>query len=143
MKIGGRLLLCNEMSKAVPFDLVRNQIVISMAIGGRGPFACLLDTAVTPSVVDLTLARELGLRVDDHHPGDVSGAGSEGAAFYPSELPDVRLGEFEVGEVEAVAADLSRLAARLDRPLHAILGQSFLEGRVVQLDYGNRQLRID
>src|SRR3954447_17030554 len=37
MTIGGRLLLCDEVSKAVPFDLVRNQIVISMAIGGRGP----------------------------------------------------------------------------------------------------------
>ena len=127
----------------VPFDLVENQVVAEITIGGRGPFACLLDTAVAPSVVDLALARELGLAVHEDGRGEVAGAGSEGAAFYPSDLPEVRLGELEVGDVEAVAADLSRLASKLDRPLHGILGQSFFEGRVVQLDYGNRRVRLD
>ena len=128
---------------AVPFDLVGNQVVVEIKIGGRGPFVCLLDTAVAPSVVDLTLARELGLRVHDDLPGEAAGQGSEGATFYPSELPDVRLGELEVGDVEAVAFDLSRLGARLNQPLHAILGQSFFEGRVVQIDYPNRRVRLN
>jgi predicted aspartyl protease len=128
---------------AVPFDLVGNQVVVGIRIDGRGPFACLLDTAVAPSVVDLTLARELGLRVSDDLPGDAAGQGSEGATFYPSELPDIRLGELEVGDVDAVAADLSRLGSQLNQPLHAILGQSFLEGRVVQIDYPNRRIRLD
>jgi predicted aspartyl protease len=131
------------VSKAVAFELLRNQVVLGITIGGRGPFECLLDTAVTPSVVDLTVARELGLRVDGDRPGEASGAGSESAAFYPSELPDIRLGELEVGDVEAVAVDLSRLAANLNHPVHAILGQSFLEGRVVQLDYRERRLNVD
>ena len=128
---------------AVPFDLVGNQVVVEIKIGGRGPFVCLLDTAVAPSVVDLTLARELGLRVDDDLPGEAAGQGSEDATFYPSELPDVRLGELEVGDVDAVAADLSRLGSKLNQPLHAILGQSFFEGRVVQIDYPNRRVRLD
>ena len=128
---------------AVPFDLVGNQVVVEIEIGGRGPFACLLDTAVAPSVVDLTLARELDLRVRDELPGEAAGQGSEVATFYPSELPDVRLGELEVGDVEAVAFDLSRLGARLNQPLHAILGQSFFEGRVVQIDYPNRRVRLN
>jgi predicted aspartyl protease len=128
---------------AVPFDLVENQVVVGIEIGGRGPFACLLDTAVAPSVVDLALARELGLHVRGDLPGEAAGQGSEGAAFYPSELPEVRLGELEVGDVEAVAADLSRLGSELNQPLHAILGQSFFEGRVVQLDYPNRRVRLD
>jgi predicted aspartyl protease len=127
----------------VPFDLVENQVVAEIEIGGRGPFACLLDTAVDPSVVDLTLARQLGLAVDEDGRGEAAGQGSEGASFYPSELPDVRLGELALGDVEAVAADLSRLGSKLGRPLHAILGQSFFEGRVVQLDYGKRRVRLD
>jgi predicted aspartyl protease len=127
----------------VSFELVENQVVAELTIGGRGPFACLLDTAVTPSVVDLALARELGLRVRDDAPGEAAGQGSEGASFYPSELPDVQLGELVVGDVEAVAVDLSRLASKLNRPLHAILGQSFFDGRVVQLDYPNRCVRLD
>ena len=127
----------------VPFELVENQLVAGITIGGRGPFACLLDTAVAPSVVDLALARELGLAVRDDVPGEAAGQGSEGGTFYPSELPEVWLGELEVGDVEAVAADLSRLGSKLNRPLHAILGQSFFEGRVVQLDYRNRRVRLD
>jgi predicted aspartyl protease len=126
-----------------PFDLVENQVVAGITIGGRGPFACLLDTAVAPSVVDLALARELGLTVRDDAPGEAAGQGSEGASFYASELPDVRLGDLEVGDVEAVAFDLSRLGSKLNQPLHAILGQSFFEGRVVQLDYPNRRVRFD
>src|SRR4051812_31022898 len=127
----------------VPFELVENQVVAGITIGGRGPFVCLLDTAVDPSVVDLALARELGLAVRDDAPGEAAGQGSQHATFYPSELPDVRLGEFEAGDVEAVAADLSGLVSKLNRPLHAILGQSFLDGRVVQLDYGNRRVRFN
>ena len=128
---------------AVPFDLVENQVVLAITIGGRGPFACLLDTAVAPSVVDLTLARELGLRVSDDRPGEAAGQGSEASSFYPSELPDVRLGELEVGDVDAVAFDLSRLGSKMNQPLHAILGQSFFEGRVVQIDYPSRGVRLD
>ena len=94
-----------------PFDLVANQVVVGIGrLAAVGPFSCLLDTAAAPSVVDLTLARELGLRVSDDRPGAAAGQGSEIATFYPSELPDVRLGELEVGDVEAVAFDLSRLA---------------------------------
>jgi predicted aspartyl protease len=126
-----------------PFDLVENQVVARITIGGRGPFACLLDTAVAPSVVDLALARELGLSVRDDVRGEVAGQGSEGATFFPSELPEVRLGELEVGDVETVAVDLSRLGSKLHQPLHAILGQSFFEGRVVQLDYRNRRVRFN
>lgn len=104
---------------AVPFDLLGNQVVLAITIGGRGPYVCLLDTAVAPSVVDLALARELGLRVRDDAPGEAAGAGNESASFYPSELPDVRLGELGVGDVEAVAADLSQLGSKLNQPLHA------------------------
>jgi predicted aspartyl protease len=128
---------------ALPFDLVENQVVVRVKISGRGPFACLLDTAVEPSVVDLTLARELGLRVSDDRPGEAAGQGHEAAAFYPSELPDVWLGELEIGDVDAVAFDLSRIGSKLNQPLHAILGQSFFEGRVVQIDYPNRRVRLD
>ncbi len=127
----------------VPFDLVGNQVVVGIEIGSRGPFAALLDTAVAPSVVDLALARELGLRVRDDVPGEAAGAGSEVATFYPSELPDVRLGELEVGEIDAVAFDLSPLGSKLNQPLHAILGQSFFEGRLVQLDYPNRRVCLN
>ena len=127
----------------IHFTLIENQVVVPISLDGRGPFTSLLDVAVAPSVVDLTLARELGLPIDETAPGEAAGQGAESATFYPSELPDVQIGELHVGSIEAVAFDLATLGAKLGRPLHAILGQSFFEGRVVQFDYEHGVLELD
>ncbi len=128
---------------SIPFGLIENQVVVAILLGGRGPFTSLLDVAVAPSVVDLTLARELGLPIDETAPGEAAGQGAGRATFYPSELPDLQIGEHRVGSIEAVAVDLASLGAKLGRPLHAILGQSFFDGRIVQFDYGQRLLKLD
>jgi len=127
----------------IRFELIANQVVVEIFLAGRGPFTSLLDVAVAPSVVDLALARELGLPIDETAPGEAAGAGAGRATFYPSELRDLQVGEHRVGSIEAVAADLAALGAKLGRPLHAILGQSFFEGRVVQFDYGREQFELD
>jgi hypothetical protein len=127
----------------IDFSLIGNQVVVSIFLGGKGPFTSLLDVAVAPSVVDLTLARELGLPIDETAPGEAAGQGAGTATFYPSELLGLQLGEHLVGNIDAVAADLASLGAKLGRPLHAILGQSFFEGRVVQFDYEHQRLKLD
>jgi predicted aspartyl protease len=127
----------------ISFKLIENQVVVAIFLGGMGPFTSLLDVAVAPSVVDLALARELGLAIDESAPGEAAGQGAGRATFYPSELTDLRIGEHRVGSIEAVAADLTSLGAKLGRPLHAILGQSFFEGRVVQFDYEEQRLTLD
>jgi hypothetical protein len=128
---------------SIEFSLIENQVVVGILLGGKGPFTSLLDVAVEPSVVDLALARELGLRIDEGAPREAAGLGTAGATFYPSELPDVQIGEHLVGTIEAVAADLAPLGAKLGQPLHAILGQSFFEGRVVQFDYEQQRLTLE
>jgi len=127
----------------IDFSLVENQVVVPILLGGRGPFRSLLDVAVEPSVVDLALARDLGLPIDETAPGEAAGQGGGRATFYPSELTDLQVGEYPVGSVEAVAADLAAIGAKLGRPLHAILGQSFFEGRIVQFDYTHQQLKLE
>ena len=127
----------------IRFRLIENQVVVAIHLGGNGPFTSLVDVAVAPSVVDLALARELGLPIDETAPGEAAGQGAGRATFYPSELPDLQIGEHRVGSIEAVAADLTSLGAKLGRPLHAILGQSFFEGRIVQFDYGHQLLKLN
>lgn len=127
----------------IHFRLIENQVVVAILLGGKGPFTSLLDVAVAPSVVDLALARELGLPIDETAPGEAAGVGAGRATFYPCELPELQVGEHLVGSIEAVAADLASLGAKLGRPLHAILGQSFFDGRVVQFDYKHQVLRLD
>ena len=127
----------------IRFRLIENQVVVAILLGGSGPFTSLLDVAVAPSVVDLALARELGLPIDETAPGEAAGLGGDRAMFYPSELPDLRIGEHFVGTIAAVAADLAPLGTKLGRTLHAILGQSFFVGRIVQFDYGHQRLKLD
>jgi hypothetical protein len=127
----------------IRFRLIENQVVVGIRLAGRGSFTALLDVAVAPSVVELALARELGLPIDETAPGESAGQGARRATFYPSELPDLQVGEHLVGTIEAVAADLTGLGAKLGRPLHAILGQSFFEGRVVQFDYEQQVLTLN
>ena len=127
----------------IHFRLIGNQVVVAILLRGQGPFTSLLDVAVAPSVVDLALARELGLPIDEAAPGEAAGQGARRATFYPSALTDLQIGEHFIGSVEAVAADLTPLGAKLGRPLHAILGQSFFDGRVVQFDYEHQRLKLD
>ena len=61
----------------------------------------------------------------------------------PVRAADLQIGEHLVGSIEAVAADLAASGAKLGRPLHAILGQSFFEGRIVQFDYEHQRLKLD
>ena len=130
----------------IPFALVRNQIAVAVRIGGRGPFTFLLDTGVNPSAVDLVTARQLGLPLDTSQAHQAEGAGSGAAAIYPALVTGLELGGarggVRVDSVEAAAMDMAALAARFGRPLHGILGHSFLRGRAVQIDYPARVLRL-
>src|SRR5262245_44678517 len=48
----------------VPFDFVSNEIIVQVKVNGKGPFNMMLDTGTDPSAIDLTTARELGLKLN-------------------------------------------------------------------------------
>jgi predicted aspartyl protease len=135
-----------EAPEAVPgevsFDSPRNQVYLPVMIGGEGPFFFILDTGVDPSAIDLDLALRLGLPVDTADAGEAAGAGTGSVTIYPATVSGLRIGERPIADFPAVALNLSPLSERLGRPLHGILGYSFLRDRVVQIDYPARVLRL-
>ena len=137
-----------EQVVEIPFDFYRNEIILAVKVDGKGPFNMMLDTGTDPSAVDLTTARELGLKLQSLG-ARASGGGTEASVIYGTRLPVVEIGRsvidvgpFSVKNIEAVALDLSKMSERLGKPLHGVLGHSFLNGRIVQLDYANRMLRL-
>jgi predicted aspartyl protease len=126
----------------VPFELVRNQIVLEVGIGGKGPFRVLLDTAGEPSAINLATALEAGLPVDTTAYGEASGTGEETVRLYAAELPEVEIGGVVFGDIDAVALDLARVGERLGVPIDGVLGYSLLAGRIVEIDYPARTLRV-
>ena len=125
----------------VPFEFVHNQIVLQVKISGKGPFSMLLDTDTDPSAIDMATARELGLQVGSKG-ARASGGGTETNTVYPTRLPTVELGSVTARDVLAATVDLTKLANRIGKPVHGVLGYSFLKDRIVQIDYPNSKLRF-
>jgi predicted aspartyl protease len=127
----------------VPFELVRNEIIIDASIGDSTPQRFMLDCGVDPSVIDLTLARSLGIDIDETQVGEATGAGDEeGLTVMLSSIPGLAIQDMTFDPIVALAADISPFSAALGFPLAGILGHSFLEHRVVRIDYPARQITI-
>jgi predicted aspartyl protease len=125
----------------IPFDFYRNEIIVQVKINGQGPFNMMLDTGTNPSGIDLATARNLGLKLDPVG-SRASGGGTAVNLAYETRLPLVELGGITVKNLEAVALDLTKFSTRLGKQLHGVIGHSFLNGRIVQIDYPKQVLRF-
>lgn len=125
----------------VPFEFVHNQIVLQVNIGDRGPFSMLLDTNTDPSAIDLATARGLGLKLSGKGMQG-TGGGTDVNLAYETRLPLVKVGSITAKDVYAAAINLTKTADRMGQPLHGVLGHSFLQGRIFQIDYPARKVRF-
>jgi len=130
------------------FELHKKQIAIEVFINNKGPYQCVLDSGTNPSAVDLALARKLGLPLSDES-GQAAGVGSETVKVFKSSMQvsvgtatGPLLGATEPREIAAAAVDLGPLADTFGKPLHCILGQSWLRHYATKIDYPQQQLTI-
>lgn len=125
----------------VPFELVRGAMIVPTTLNGAGPFWMMLDTGADPSIVDLGIGKDAGLRIAaSGHAG--SGGGTSTNLAYETSLPNVQIGAFTATKVDALAMDLSKLSSKLGRPIGGVLGYSLFKKRIVQFDYPNRRVRF-
>ena len=126
---------------SVTFDFLKSEIVASVRINGKGPFTVLLDTGTAPSVIDLSIARKIGLKLEaTSGPGE--GGGTEAHPTYSTILPDVVFGRLHTSKVEALATDLSGLSPKIGRQIDAVLGDGFFSNRVIQFDYSRKIAKV-
>jgi hypothetical protein len=125
----------------VKFVSPRHQIVVEVKLGRLGPFHMLLDTGTDPSVIDEALAKRLRPPSDTTlHVG--KGAGVDAGRAFEWTMADVQLGKVRVDSVAAAGLDLSQLSERLGMHLDGVLGYSFLEDRIVQIDFLHHRVRF-
>ncbi len=125
----------------VSFEFLHNQIVVQAKINGKGPFNLLIDTDTDPSAIDAATAKELGLQVGPSG-APATGGGTETNLVYPTRLTSVELGSVSAKDVAAATINLSKISERMGKPIHGILGFSFLKDRIIQIDYANSKLRF-
>ncbi len=101
----------------------------------------MLDTGTDPSAIDLTTAKQLGLKLKAT--GQKAAGGGTGTnEVYDVNPVNVVVGKLKAKNVEIAAADLSAISKALGKPLHGVLGHSFLNNRVIQIDYPKRLVRF-
>lgn len=129
-----------EPAQEVAIALVRNQVLVQARLQDSGPYSCLVDTGANPSVIDLALARTLQLRLSAES-GAAEGVGTGAVQLRSTEF-DVAVGSVQPVRIAAVAVDLGALARSFGRPIHCILGQSWIAPRVLEFDYPRERLRF-
>jgi len=125
----------------IPFELVTRHIMIRVKINNSGPLWFIFDTGDKVAIVDLELAKSLGLSL--HGQVNVGGAGAgtvKGAT--------VRDATVTVAGVEThpqpvlLAIPLDRLESRFGHDIDGIIGADFIKQFVVEIDYSARVLRL-
>lgn len=125
----------------VKFLSLRNQVVVQVKLGGQGPFNMMLDTGTDPSVIDAALAKRLRPPSDTTlHEG--KGAGVDPVRAFEWDMVDLQLGKVRADTVAAAGLDLSQISEKLGTRVDGVLGYSFLEDRIVQIDYRHHRVRI-
>jgi len=127
------------VAEEIPFRFTDGFICIDarMEHGGE-PVSFVLDSGAGVSVLSLRTARRLKLKLGAAE--NVRGVGSEAAAY---RLEPVRaLAGGSALPAIPMAVDLSMADELCSRPVDGLIGVDFFEGRVVQIDYVHRCLRL-
>ena len=75
---------------SIPFELVRNSVFAQVSVDGHEACDMLIDTGADPSIVDLKVARQIGLKLSGGSQGE--GGGNDVNIGYPTTLRQIKLG---------------------------------------------------
>jgi hypothetical protein len=125
----------------IPFELINRHIYIPVRVNGSRPLSFVLDTGASVGMIDLDLAKELGLRLE----GEV-GIGGAGAirrtGAFVRDASWTLAGLDGFSQPVKIAAPLAQLAPFSGRDFDGILGGDFIQEFVVEVDYAARELRF-
>jgi hypothetical protein len=135
------LLLAGSFCPAaqIPFEFRDGLIWMKVkAEGSREPLHFLLDSGAGSSVVDLTTARRLGLTfsgaIKVQRVGDSISA--HRIAGFSAHVGGVAI------QSDPLAVDLSATSELCSRRIDGLIGHDFFRGRIVQIDFKNRCIRV-
>ena len=123
-----------------PLELVGNHPVVQVMIGGKGPYRFIVDTGASHTVIDSSLAAELGLKSR----GEIS----MGDPMNPNaivaqqvELPSLEIGGAKFEGVFAASWKQSKMFHAADPP-RGVVGFSVFQDVLVTFDYADKKFAI-
>lgn len=124
-----------------PFEFAAGKIWVATTVNGKGPYWFALDTGAPPTVIDIDVAREVGLEVT--LTGTMGGAGEGSTPMGSVSNVTLGFGPFELRKksLEAIA-----LGPRLDwansRRVGGLIGNDWVIKHVVTIDYRNQEIIV-
>lgn len=135
-----RTVLPAGRTVAVPMDLGSGQPVVEVTLDGRGPYRMFLDTGAGSTVLDRSLADELGLRhVGTTRIGDP--ADPEAIAADVVLIDSLRIGGARFEAIRAASWDRSALRRDSDPP-RGVIGFAVFRELLLTLDYPAAEVRL-
>lgn len=121
----------------IPFDFVDGYILVHARADAQ-PVTLLLDSGASTSVLSLEAARRLHLTLGQAQ--QVDGVEADCMAFEMQPIT-AAIGGHSLGKF-ALAVDLRNAAQLCSERVDGLIGAEFLKGRVTQIDYSNRRIRL-
>lgn len=135
------LFFANQLGAAtpIPFQFRDGLIWVKVRPGGTGePLNFLLDSGAGSSVLDLTAARRLGVRLGSSQ--SVQGVDGRNVAFQVKDFAARAAGITLPSSILAV--DLSGPSRSCHQRIDGLLGVDFFRERIVQIDFGAQTILL-
>jgi hypothetical protein len=114
-------------------------VYVKVSLNGSPEAWMELDTGTTPSIVVASQAHAAGVQLVSQGK-TTEGFGSEKIETSSASGVSVRTGNERAREIEFDSIEVPGMADPEGHPLSGLLGHSFLEGKIVVIDYPNEKL---
>jgi len=125
----------------IPFELVTRHIMVKVKINNSRPLSFVLDTGDRVGIVDIDVAKELGLKLQ----GQVQIGGAGSSTLPGSTVADANWtlpGLDGFAQPIRLAIPLGKLEARFGHDFDGIIGAEFIKQFVVEVDYAARVIKL-
>jgi hypothetical protein len=123
----------------IPIEMNGNHVLLQGRVNGSAPLWFTLDTGAARSVVNIRLARELGLQLTGK--GFAQGAGGLAESARLSGIT-FSLPGAEIKNLDVMALALESIEATAGRSMDVIIGAELFHRYVVEVDYASRFIRL-
>ena len=123
----------------IPFNFADGMVWVEVRVSGKHkPLNFLLDSGAGTTVLDLSAAKRIGIKLGRAE--NVQGVGGRAVAFRVDDFEASANSVLIAGSV--LALDLSGVSAGMHQRIDGLLGADFFQSRIVQIDYPAEKIRL-